>query len=167
MNDLNVTSQPKVNDLFIERIFDAPLELVWKAWTDPAQMIRWWGPETFTSPSCKMDFRVGGTYLFCMRSPEGMDFWSSGVYREIKAFERIVYTDHLSDADGNPISPETYGMSPDFPSEMLVTVTFEEHGEGKTRLTLHQAGIPAGQMTEMARAGWNGSLDKLAASLRS
>jgi len=150
--------------LVIERIFDAPRELVWKAWTEPERVMRWWGPKGFTSPVCKIDFRVGGTYLFCMRSPEGQDYWSTGVYREIVPLERIVWTDSFADEKGNVVSPSDYGMSPDFPSEALITVTFEELG-GKTKLTLQQS-IPVALAEEAgAREGWNGSLDKLAESL--
>ena len=150
--------------LVIERIFDAPRELVWKAWTEPERVMRWWGPKGFTSPVCKIDFRVGGTYLFCMRSPEGQDYWSTGVYREIVPLERIVASDSFADEKGNVVSPSDYGMSPDFPSEALITVTFEELG-GKTKLTLQQS-IPVALAEEAgAREGWNGSLDKLAESL--
>jgi uncharacterized protein YndB with AHSA1/START domain len=70
-------------ELIITRIFDAPRELVWKAWTEPEQLMRWWGPKSFTSPVCKIDLRVGGVYLYCMRSPEGQDYWNTGVYKEI------------------------------------------------------------------------------------
>jgi|SRR5215813_1139172 len=66
-------------ELVIRRIFDAPRELVWKAWTEPERMMQWWGPKNFTSPACKIDFRVGGKYLFCMRSPEGQEFWKESL----------------------------------------------------------------------------------------
>jgi uncharacterized protein YndB with AHSA1/START domain len=124
-------------DLVIERIFDAPRELVWKAWTEPEQLMRWWGPKGFTAPAAEMDFRVGGKYLFAMRSPEfheGQVLWSTGVYREIVPFERIVCTDCFADERGNVVPATYYGMNADTPLEMLVTVTFEEH-EGKTKLT--------------------------------
>ena len=75
-------------ELLITRVFDAPREFVWKAWTDPERFMRWWGPKNFTSPVSKIELRVGGTYLKCMRSPEGRDFWSTGVYREIVPMER-------------------------------------------------------------------------------
>ncbi|MHC1754138.1 MAG: SRPBCC domain-containing protein [Methanosarcina sp.] len=148
-------------ELVITRIFDAPRELVWKAWTDPERVKRWWGPKDFTSPVSKIDLRVGGSYLNCMRSPEGEDYWSAGVYREIVEPERIVYTDSFSDAEGNLVPASHYGMSGDWPLELLVTVTFEEY-EGKTRLTLRHVGIPAGENRDMAKAGWNESFDKLA-----
>ena len=149
--------------LVIERVFDAPRELVWKAWTDPERLKRWWGPKDFTAPVIKNDLRVGGRYLYCMRSPEGQEYWSTGVYREVVEFERIVASDSFADADGNVVPASHYGMSGDFPLEMLATVTFEDLG-GKTKITINQVGMPAG-MQEMAGAGWNQSLDKLAAHL--
>lgn len=160
----NPDTQPATHDLVITRIFDAPRALVWQAWTDPASFMRWWGPKDFTAPACKIDLRVGGVYLYCMRSPEGQDFWNTGVYREIIEFQRIVCTQSVADADGNLVSASHYGMPGDWPAEMLLTVTFEDFG-GKTRMTLRHAGIPSGPMSEGAEAGWNGSFDKLAASL--
>ena len=150
--------------LVIERTFDAPRELVWKAWTDPELAKRWWGPKVFTTPVCEIDLRVGGKYLYCMRDPDGKDYWSTGVYREIVEPERIVATDSFADEHGNAVPASHYGMTGDFPLEMLVTVTFEDLG-GKTKLTLRQAGMPAGEMSEMAGTGWSESFDKLAAFL--
>ena len=121
----------KTQDLVIERIFNAPRELVWKAWTDPEMLMRWWGPKQFTAPACKLDFRVGGTYLYCMRSPEGQDYWSTGVFREIVPLEKIVQTDSFADEQGNVVPATHYGMSEDFPLELLVTVTFDDLG-GRT-----------------------------------
>jgi len=152
-------------DLVITRIFDAPCSLVWKAWTDPKHVMRWWGPIPFTSPVCTIDFRVGGKFLFCMRSPEGQDFWTLGVYREIVANERIVYSDYFSNEKGEILSASQYGLPGDWPDETIVTLTFEDHA-GKTKMTLQHAGIPAGESSEMTQAGWSTSFDKLAESLR-
>jgi uncharacterized protein YndB with AHSA1/START domain len=151
-------------DFVIVRVFDAPRALVWKAWTDPEHFMRWWGPENFTSPSCTMDLRVGGKYLWCMRSAAGKEYWNTGVYREIVPLERIVYTDGFADAQGNPVPPSYYGM-PDAPAsaEFVVTVTFTEQN-GKTTMTLRHAMPP--EWAAGAKSGWNGSFDKLAASLR-
>ena len=137
-----------------------PRARVWKAWTDPALLKQWWGPEHFTAPVIKIDFRVGGAYLYCMRSPEGQDFWSTGVYREIVPQQQIVCTDSFADEKGNPVPASHYGMGEDWPDDLLVTLTFEQH-DGKTQFTLRHAGIPA-QIREMCAAGWNGSFDKLA-----
>jgi len=150
--------------LIIERIFDAPRELVWKAWSEPERMMRWQGPKGFTAPVCKLDFRVGGKYLFAMQSPdfnEGKSIWSTGVYREIVPFERIVCTDSFADEDGNVVPASHYGMTRDFPLEMITTVTFEEI-DGKTKMTLHHQGLPLGEMKDGANVGWNESFDKLA-----
>ena len=155
----------KTQELVITRTFDAPRELVWQAWTETERLVRWWGPKGFTAPVCTIDFRVGGKYLNCMRSPEGQDFWSTGVYREIVAPERIVCSDSFADEAGNVVSAAHYGMDPDFPLELQITVTLAEDA-GKTRMTLRHVGIPPGTMREMCEAGWNESFDKLADSLR-
>ena len=151
-------------ELVITRAFDAPREQVWKAWTEPERVKSWWGPKGFTTPFCRIVLRVGGTNLYCMRSPEGEDYWSTGVYREIVPPERIVSTDSFADKDGKVVPASYYGMKADYPLKMLVTVTFEEQG-GKTKLTLHHVGIPPGPDTDGARQGWNESLDKLAVVL--
>ncbi|MGD0115848.1 MAG: SRPBCC domain-containing protein [Dehalococcoidia bacterium] len=152
-------------ELEIVRVFDAPRELVWKAWTDPELMMRWWGPRDYTCPACSIDFEVGGTYLNCMRSPEDRDYWSTGVYKEIVEPERLVMSDSFSDESGNVVPATHYGMNPDFPLELLVTLTLEDY-DGKTKLTLRHAGFPSDDDLEGARAGWSESFDKLAAVLR-
>ena len=87
--------------LVITRIFDAPRERVWKACTDPGEMKKWWGPKGFTTPVLSADLRIGGAFRYCMRSPEGKDYWGTGVYREIVPGKRLVYTDSFSDEKGN------------------------------------------------------------------
>jgi uncharacterized protein YndB with AHSA1/START domain len=161
----NDTNDTKDQELFITRIFDAPRESVWRAWTEPDIMKRWWGPKGYTSPYCKIDLCIGGKFLYCMRSPEGKDYWSTGIYREITPQERIVFSISFADEKGNVVPATQYGMSADFPLEMLVTVTFEEIG-GKTKLTLSHVGIPAGADRDGANVGWNQSLDKLAEALK-
>jgi uncharacterized protein YndB with AHSA1/START domain len=166
MNQNKTRSKDTKNqELFITRIFDAPLERVWKAWTEPELMKRWWGPKGFTTPYCEIDLRVGGKFLYCMRSPDGKDYWNTGVYREIIRLERIVCSNSFADEKGNVVPATQYGMSADFPLEMLVTVTFEEL-EGKTKLTLRYVGIPAGADRDGANVGWSQILDKLAEALK-
>jgi uncharacterized protein YndB with AHSA1/START domain len=152
---------PSENVLVITRVFEAPRELVWKAWTEPEMAKKWWGPQGFTCPFCTIDLRVGGTYLNCMRSPEGQDYWSTGVYREIIPPERLVCTDCFADEQGNVVPAPHYGMSADFPLEMPVTVTFEEE-QGKTKFTLRHEGLPPGEDLDNCRIGWSQSFDKLA-----
>jgi uncharacterized protein YndB with AHSA1/START domain len=161
------------NELIITRVFNAPRKLLWKAWTEPKHFKRWWGPKDFTSPVCKIDFRVGGKYLACMRSPEGRDFWSTGVYREIVPLQRIVCSDNFADEKSNVVPASYYRMPGDnWPMELTVTITFEDPSglpgskTSKTKMTLRHVGFPVGQMSDMAKTGWNESFDKLAESLK-
>jgi len=161
----NPSAKSAEQELIITRTFDAPRELVWKAWTEPEHAMRWWGPKNFTSPVSKIDLRVGGAYLNCMRGagPDGVirDFWSTGVYREIVPQKRLVCTDSFADEKGNVVPASHYGMEGDWPLELLITVTFDEAG-GKTTMTLRHEGMPAGRNRELAEVGWNESFDKLA-----
>lgn len=148
----------------IERIFDAPIEMVWRAWTTPEMLVQWWGPNHFSSPECKIDLRPGGKYLYTMRTPEGVDTYSGGTFNEIVPMEKIVATDHFADKDGNVIKPSAYGMGEDFPVESMVTTLFEKQGD-KTKLTIVYAdvsGIEPETMKDMNQ-GWNESLDKMSA----
>lgn len=145
------------------RVFDAPRSLVFEVWTQPEHVRRWWGPKCYTAPFCTIDLRPGGVFLACMRSPEGQDFWTRGVFREVVELERLVYADAFADEKGNRVPPSHYGLGADWPEETLVTVTFAEQG-GKTRVTLLHAGLSAGPR-DLAEAGWNESLDKVAEAL--
>ena len=94
-----------------------------------------------------------------MRTPEGQDIWSTGEYLEIDPMERIVCTDSFADEKGNVVPASYYGLQGDWPSELLVTVTFEEEGD-KTRMILRHDGIPSGMIND-CEDGWSGSFDKL------
>lgn len=155
-----MSTKIEADELVIERVFDAPRELVWKAWTEPERAMQWWGPRGYTTPVARMDFRVGGKFLNCMRGPDGVDIWSTGVYKEIVEPERLVMTDSFADKDGNVVNGTVYGMPEGVPDEMLVTVTFEDVG-GKTRMTLRHSGLPAGFHLDGANQGWNEMFDKL------
>ena len=152
------------DEIVITRFFDAPRELAWRAWTEPGLVKEWWGPKNYTSPSVTIDLRVGGKYLYCLRSPEGRDVWVTGVYREIVRPERIVSTDSFADEKGNVVPATYYDMSKDLPMEALITVTFEVQAT-RTKLTLRHTGIPPGDFSDATRAGWNESLDKYASVL--
>ena len=123
-------------------------------------MKQWWGLKDFTTPFLSVDLRLGGSFRYCMRSPEGKDYWGIGVYREIVPGKRIVYTDSFADEKGNVVPATYYGMSADMPLEMLVTATFEEE-DSKTKVGLHHAGLPAGPDRDGATQGWNEMFDKL------
>ena len=140
------TAEP---ELIVTRIVDAPRALVFKAWVEPEHVARWWGPKGFTTTYCKMDIRPGGAYRCCMRSPEGTEHWKVGVYREIVAPERIVFTFAWEDAAG------TTGP------ELLTTVTFDEYGT-QTRLTLRQTGFETVERRDDHRGGWTSCFERFA-----
>lgn len=159
------------SELLITRVFDAPREKVWKAWTDPEEVKKWWGPRDFTAPHVEIDLRVGGKYLYCMRGAAGpdvpvRDYWSGGVFKEIVPMEKIVLTSHFTDEKGNQVPATYYDMNADFPMEMEASVIFEAL-DGKTKITLHYP--DRGNMPETDRMGmkegWNQSLDKMAEAL--
>jgi uncharacterized protein YndB with AHSA1/START domain len=148
-----VAASSDERELIVTRVIDAPRQLVFKTWTQPEHIARWWGPQGFTTIHCEMDVRVGGAYRFGMRSPQGTERWKRGVYREIVEPERIVFTF----AWENP--------SDDVPhNELLTTVTFEEEGSG-TRLTLRQAPFASAALSDNHSAGWTSTFERFAAYL--
>jgi uncharacterized protein YndB with AHSA1/START domain len=158
-----MNAAPRVRDLVFTRVFNASVEQVWKAWTDPSLVMQWWGPDGFTSPLARLDFREGGTSLVCMSSPQFGDMYSTWHYQEIMPMQRIDYIHNLADKDGNKIDPTAVGMPPDFPQDQRNLVTFKDLGNGKTELTVTEYGWTEGQMMEMSRLGMEQCLDKMAA----
>jgi uncharacterized protein YndB with AHSA1/START domain len=145
----NAATETAERELVISRVFDAPRELVFKAWTEPEHMANWFGPRGFRSTILRSDLRPGGSYRFHMRGPDGVDHWTQGVYQEVVVPARLVLTYAWGDAAGNRTRPET-----------ILTVTFEEH-EGKTKLTLHQAIFESVTARDLHHGGWSSSLDRL------
>jgi uncharacterized protein YndB with AHSA1/START domain len=151
-------------DLVIERTLEAPPDLIWKMWTEPAHFAAWYGPGGATIPVAKMDVRVGGMRLLCMEmtTPDGtMRRWFTGEYLEVVENERLVYTDSMSDENGNVVSPEQMGMPEGHPTTTEVSVELEPV-DGGTKMVLTHAGVAA---ESPGAAGWAMALDKLAARL--
>jgi uncharacterized protein YndB with AHSA1/START domain len=147
----NSDEMPK---LVLTRTFAAPRALVFKAWTEPKQMARWWGPKGFTNPVCEMDVRPGGDIRINMRAPDGVEYPMTGFFREVVPPERLVFVCHAHpDEEGNPRL------------EVVNTVTFAERA-GKTTLTVQAVVVRARPGSETAiggmETGWTQSLDRLA-----
>ena len=147
------------NEIVINRVFNLPVSVVWLAWTDAEYFKKWWGPRGFTCPSSKMEARVGAKYLNCMRGPDGKEYWSTGVVKELIPERKLVVTDSFSDDKGNIKPASEYGMPGDWPKELLITVYLEE-ADGATKMKLKHQGIP-NEMREDCIKGWNESFDKL------
>ena len=149
--------------MVVTRVFDAPRDLVWKAWTDPKYVMQWWGPKGFTAPVCKMDFRVGGKSLLCMKAPDGQEFWNVCEYHEIVPHEKIVSLMYFADSEGNRIEPAHLGIDHQAIDGAFDVTLFEDLGDGRTKLTFignepAESAKRSGQME-----GWNQILDKVAA----
>jgi uncharacterized protein YndB with AHSA1/START domain len=149
----------EIERMVVTRVFDAPRELVWKAWTDPKYIMQWWGPKGFTAPVCEMDFRVGGKLLCCMRTPDGQEFWNAVEYYEIVPHEKIVSLMYFSDSKENKVDPAEHEA---IDGAYDVTL-FEDLGDGRTKLTFigneHMESAKDSEQLE----GWNEILDKVAA----
>jgi uncharacterized protein YndB with AHSA1/START domain len=152
----------EVERMVITRVFDAPRELVWKAWTDPKYVMQWWGPNGFTAPVCKIDFRVGGKFLCCMRSPDGQEFWNAGEYHEIVLHEKIVSSMYFANSEGNKVEAEHYGIEHESIEGAYDTTLFEDLGNGQTKITFI-GNEPMEDATKSGQVeGWKQILDKVA-----
>jgi uncharacterized protein YndB with AHSA1/START domain len=147
----------KMQELITTRLFDAPREVVFQAWTDPQQLKRWWGPKGFTNPVCEVDARPGGAIRIHMRGPDGTVHPMTGVFHEVVEPERLVFTSSALDKNGEPLF------------EVLNTVTFAEEG-GKTKLTVHAtvSKVKAEAAMHLAgmEQGWSEMLDRLATEVQ-
>ncbi|MBK6839247.1 MAG: SRPBCC domain-containing protein [Bacteroidetes bacterium] len=159
----NLTAE-KHKTITIKRTFNLPLSAVWKAWTEPESMKKWWGPKEYTCPDCSIDFRVGGKFLASMQGADGQKIWSTGTYKEIVPLKKIVNTDSFADSTGTIVPASYYKMSGDWGLELLVTTEFEEV-DGKTNISLQHAGLPV-ELSDECMQGWQSSFDKLESNMK-
>jgi uncharacterized protein YndB with AHSA1/START domain len=143
-----MTDDPEA--LRIVRIVDAPRDQVFRAWTDPEQLRRWWGPGAFTCPEAEVDLRPGGGYRLAMQPTDGDPFILGGTYREVEPPARLVYTWRWE------TGPAADG------SASLVTVEFADRN-GQTEITLTHADFPPGHGAAPYRMGWEGGFEKFEA----
>lgn len=146
--------------IVIERVFDAPRELVFEAWTNPEFLAAWYAPRGCTIRFASIGVRPGGHFHSCISNPSFGDCWCVGEYLEMVEPERLVYTMTIADSTGKPISAAQAGHHPDWPQQNIVTVTFEEQ-RGKTLLTLRQNAPLALAKQTGAYPGWLQMLDRL------
>jgi uncharacterized protein YndB with AHSA1/START domain len=140
------------DELVIERVLDAPPELVFAVWTTPAHLMNWWGPRDFTTIAFEQDFRVGGAYRAGIRAPDGTEHWKSGIYQEIVPHQRIVMTFRWDDGAWDGL-------------DNLVTVTFTPMASGRTLFRFHQGRFHDVAARDSHVAGWAGLIEKLTTSL--
>jgi uncharacterized protein YndB with AHSA1/START domain len=156
-------------EFVLRRVFDAPRPLVYRAWTDPTMVVRWWGPHHFTNPVCELDVRPGGKLRIVMRGPDGRDYPFKGVFTEVVEQERLVYT---NDTSGHPpewhaaVNPNGAAATPE--PDPTTTVTFEDLGD-KTAVTVRMTFASPAQREGYLRVrmsdGWSQSMERLKAAL--
>ena len=153
----------------ISRSFNAPLDRVWKAWTEPEQMAQWWGPKGFDADVKTLDLKPGGMFHYRLLSPQGQEMWGRMVFREVVPKQRLVFINSFSDPAGGLTR---HPLAPDWPLQMHTTITFGEE-DGKTTVTVEWVPYEASESEcesfdkgrESMQAGWTGTFEKLESHL--
>jgi uncharacterized protein YndB with AHSA1/START domain len=143
----------------IERTFNASVADVWKVWNDADSIKKWWGPKGYTALVVRNDVRVGGSYLWAMKSAQGRMFWSTGTYKEVVPYQKIVSTMSFSNENGKTIPGSHVSVPGRWPDEVTVIVEFSE-SEGKTRVSVAEVGIPL-IVYALSKIGWAQQFDKI------
>jgi uncharacterized protein YndB with AHSA1/START domain len=154
---MTTTAQTTSSDreLTITRTFDAPPEIVFKAWTEPPKAKHWMGPRGFTAAHVGSDLQPAGIWRLCLRPDAGgKELWQGGTYREIRRPNRLSFTFAWEGEHGLPGHPT------------IVTLDFNDHGDNKTRMTFHQGTFESVAERDSHRDGWNSAFDRLAEYLR-
>ena len=161
-----MSTDTKTRNVIAKRVIDAPVDQVWKAWTDSNYVKQWWGPTGFTCPVAEMDFREGGTSLLCMRAPKefgGLDMYNTWTYSQIIPMERIEFIQKFADQNGNQIDPAVIGIPPGVPYEVRHVITFKALNNAQTELTVTEFGYTSAQAHDISKAGMDQCIDKLSA----
>jgi uncharacterized protein YndB with AHSA1/START domain len=161
-----MTDNNQTHNVEVTRIFDAPVEKVWQAWSDPEYVRQWWGPTGFTCPLAEMDFREGGTSLVCMRAPQeygGQEMYNTWTYHKIDPKNRIEFINHFTDKDRTKLDPAQMGMPPGIPKEVPHVITFKNLDGNRTEMTVTEHGYTSEQARDLSKLGMEQCLDKMAA----
>ena len=144
----------KENEIIVSHIYDAPIQLVFDAWTNPEHLKNWWAPKTYIASYCTVDLKIGGLFRYCMSSPDGVHICGKGVYTEINAPFRLAYLDCFTDKNGNDVPPSYYGMQLDIIQISKVEIDFSEQNNRTTVKIRYSNLAEQGEEREMARQGW-------------
>lgn len=166
MSRAATAQQQKIEPFVISRVFPAPRERLWKAFTELDQIKRWFGPKGFTTKFATLDLRPGGTYHYQLVSPSGQEMWGRFVYREIVPSSRVVFVSSFSDPEGGVTR---HPLSPNWPERMLTTISFTQEGGERTRFTAEWVPLEPGEEErrvfeegrESMTQGWSGTFERL------
>jgi uncharacterized protein YndB with AHSA1/START domain len=151
-------------DFVITRVFDAPRDRIWRAWTEPERLKHWWGPKGFACTHCTVDLRPGGLMHYCLRAPDGQEMWGRFIYREVVKPQKLVFVVAFSDPKGRITS---HPMSPDWPQQILSTVEFAAQGQ-KTLISVRWTPTEATDLERRTfedgapsmQQGWTGTFEQ-------
>lgn len=148
---------PQRREIYVSRLYDVSRNVLFRAWTEPKHLSRWWGPKDFTTPVCEVQARVGGRFRIVMRAPDGSEHPMQGIFTECRVPEALAFDFEALDQSGKPAL------------QGQLSVTFVDEG-GKTRMSLSTyaegLGAEATAMLEGMETGWNQSLERLSRSLK-
>jgi uncharacterized protein YndB with AHSA1/START domain len=148
------------------RVFDAPVDRVWRAWSEPEDIKQWWGPAGFTVPVADVDFREGGRSLICMSAPQVGDLYNAWHYQRIVPQERIEFVLTFTDETGTSLDPQVVGIPPGVPQQVPHTITFQALDATRTQMTVVERGYTTAVAAETSKLGLDQVLDKMAALVR-
>ncbi|MBG6234491.1 uncharacterized protein YndB with AHSA1/START domain/biotin operon repressor [Pedobacter sp. CAN_A7] len=151
-------------DLLITHLFDAPIELVFNAWTDPEQLKHWYAPDGCSIEFKAIEVKVGGEFHSCIHDPVHGDCWIKGTYQEVTKNEKLVFSMELSNEQGIAVSANDAGKSEDWPEALITTVTFSPVGD-QTKITLHQTVAETEARKTGAYQSWFSMFDRLSTIL--
>lgn len=164
MTDIKKTLNPKL-DLLLERIVDIPPELVWKAWTNPEHLKKWFCPKPWQTTECEIDLRQGGLFRTVMKGPDGNGHENKGCYLEIIENRKLVWTDAL-EADYRPNTL----ANPCVDGRFTATILFEPHNGGTKYTVIARHGDETGCKQHLDRGfenGWGTALNQLVEYMKS
>ncbi|MEQ7800382.1 SRPBCC domain-containing protein [Pedobacter sp. ASV1-7] len=147
-------------ELLITHLFNAPRSLVFEAWTDPEKLKHWYAPDGCTIEFKSLNATQGGSFHSCVHDPVHGDCWIKGLYKEVTAPEKLVFSMIISNENGDDVRSIDAGKPEDWPEEVLTTVTFAEIGE-QTKLTIHQTVSEAEAKQTGAYQSWIKMFNKL------
>lgn len=146
--------------LMMERTFNAPIDLVWQAFTTEELLKRWWAPAGMSASHISLDLKLEGLFLYCFESADGTEYWGRGIFSAIEEPTRIVYMDTFADSQGNPVPPSAQDMPGDEVVESRIEIAFETDGQA-TKMKMSSDFFWDESLMESVQAGWTGMFNKL------
>jgi uncharacterized protein YndB with AHSA1/START domain len=153
-------------DVVVSRTFSVSPEEAWRAWSESDLVKQWWGPTGFSCPVADVDLRVGGRTLVALRAPAefgGGDMYSTWTFTEVVPYEHIAYVFNVADPQGNRLLPADLGIPPGTPDDGEHLVTFDDLGEGRTKMTVVEGGYATEDARNLSQAGLEQCIDKMEA----